>query len=504
MFSFLFSGCGSTSGSQEASSTPTPTVSTPGTGTSQPGSGSSGSSGSGGSSASGGGSTGGSTASGGGSGSGPGSGSGSPSGSGSGSGSSGGSGTGTGSGSGAGSGSGSGSGAGHADFTEKKTSLPAGTHMVVTDLNHDGHPDLLVFGTGLEVLLNDGSGDFGGPIQISVPASYNAVQQVAIADFNSDGFPDVAACVMGSNGTSGAAAVYLNDHSGNLILGQVVPVPAACSGIAAGDANRDGKADFAFTYYTGSFSAPGNTVSTWFGDGTGHFVNPVNQSNLALTAQDASMNPCSLAASIGTDFDSDGNLDLLLFGTCQSDVINPGDIYFAHGDGTGHYTLKELSEGNTSVAGTPILTDINHDGKQDVVFLEEQFGPHGSDNSELMYALNDGTGGFTQTKVAGETAYAGDGSYITAGSALNSENTALEGFHSMSCCGTPAAYGVKLFNPVNSAAAQSWIYGQSTSNDLPGRVLAIASADFNSNNAQDFAVLEADANSNLTLHVYVK
>jgi hypothetical protein len=87
---------------------------------------------------------------------------------------------------------------------------------------------------------------------------------------------------------------------------------------------------------------------------------------------------------------------------------------------------------------------------------------------------------------------------------LSGENTALEGFHSMSCCGTPAAYGVRLFNPVDSAATQTWIYGQSTTTDLPGRVLAIVSADFNGNSAQDFAVLEADANNVVTLHVYVK
>jgi VCBS repeat protein len=377
--------------------------------------------------------------------------------------------------------------------------------MIAADLNHDGHTDLLVFGAGMQVLVNNGSGDFGGPIAVNLPPSYTAVQQVALADFNADGFSDVAACVSGSNGTSGAAAIYLNDHSGKLILGQVVPAPAACSGIAAGDANRDGKSDFAFTYYTGSFSAPVNTVATWFGDGTGHFANPATQANLALTAtQDASMNPCSIAASIGADFDADGNLDLLLFGTCQSSVINPGDLYLARGDGAGHYTLKEVSEGNTSVAGTPMLTDINNDGKPDVVFLEEQFGPHGSDGSQVMYAMNSGAGGFTETKVASESAYAGDGSYITAGSPLSGENTALEGFHSMSCCGTPAAYGVRLFNPVDSAATQTWIYGQSTTTDLPGRVLAIVSADFNGNSAQDFAVLEADANNVVTLHVYVK
>ena len=376
--------------------------------------------------------------------------------------------------------------------------------MLSADFNHDGRSDLLVYGSSLLVLLNNGSGDFGGPISVTLPASYASVNQVALADFNSDGYVDVAACADGSNGTTGAAVIYLNDHSGKLIPSQVVPMPSPCKGIAAGDANRDGKVDFAVTYFTGTESAPVNEIATWFGDGAGHFANPVTQSNVALTAtKDATRNPCSIAAATGGDFDGDGTLDLFLFGNCQPSAVNTGNNYLAHGDGTGHYALTEIGESNTSVSGSPYVKDANGDGRLDVIYTEEQFGPHSSSGSHIVYALNNGAGGFTLSTVAPESSYAGNGTFVTEGSPLNGASTAIEGFRTESCCdATPATYGVKLFTQVNNPAAQTWIYGQAAYSS-PGLVTGIASADFDGNGTQDFAVAERDANSNSTLHVYL-
>jgi hypothetical protein len=62
---------------------------------------------------------------------------------------------------------------------------------------------------------------------------------------------------------------------------------------------------------------------------------------------------------------------------------------------------------------------------------------------------------------------------------------------------------VKLFTDVKSSPAQTWIYGQSTTSDTPGIVLGIASADFDGNGMQDFAVAEEDSNHVATLHVYM-
>src|SRR5581483_2606528 len=127
IFSFILSGCGSTA-SQSTSSTQTPAPggsnSGSGSGSTQPGAGS------------GSGSSGGSTG-----------GSGSTAGSGSGGGTAGG---------GTGAGSGSGSGTTTPGWAESKSSLSFAGQVLTADFNNDGHPDLLVFKSGVEVLLNNG------------------------------------------------------------------------------------------------------------------------------------------------------------------------------------------------------------------------------------------------------------------------------------------------------------------------------------------------------------
>ncbi|HKO18434.1 MAG TPA: VCBS repeat-containing protein [Acidobacteriaceae bacterium] len=423
-------------------------------------------------------------------------GSGSTTGSGSGSGTSAGSGSGSG-------GSGTGSGTTQAGWSESKSSLGFAGQMRAADFNGDGHQDLLVFRSGLDVLLNNGSGTFSAPATSALPSGAIAIVQVAIADLNGDGFTDVAACAVG-NGASGSAAVYLNDHSGKLILGQVIALPAACKGIAAGDANRDGKADLAIAYYTGSFTAPTSQIATWFGDGTGHFANPANQTVTLTFSQEADRNPCSITTTAGADFDGDSTLDLLVFGLCQQgSSATTGNIYFAHGDGTGHYVLTKLTEAYTgaSPSSSPYVKDINGDGKLDVVYLQEVTGPHGSDGTDLDYAINNGVS-FTLIKTVSESAYAGNGVDIRTGSPLNGVGTAIEGFDMESASDLPASYGVKLFSDVNSSPAQTWIYG-SANYTAPGHVTGIASADFDGNGLQDFAVTEEDSNHVATLHVYL-
>src|ERR1700742_2810268 len=60
----------------------------------------------------------------------------------------------------------------------------------VTDLNHDGIPDIVMatYG-GVAVLLGKGSGVFATPFY----ASHNLTTSLAIADFNGDGELDIVA-----------------------------------------------------------------------------------------------------------------------------------------------------------------------------------------------------------------------------------------------------------------------------------------------------------------------
>jgi hypothetical protein len=401
--------------------------------------------------------------------------------------------------------SGSGSAAGstpQSGFVEKKFSLPSSGGLLAADFNRDGHTDLLVYGASLQVLLNNGSGEFATPIVISLPSPYTAARQVELADFNSDGYIDAVACVV-SPSMAGAAVIFLNDHSGKLVAGQAIASPSACEGLAAGDANHDGKPDVVITYFTGSISAPSNAITTWFNDGSAHFANPVTQ-NVSLTAtQDTTRNPCWMKGATGADFDGDGTLDLMLFGACQSDVITPGDIFVARGTGAGQYVVMKIDESNSTLSGTPIIKDINGDGKPDVICVQALDGPHGSSGTDLKFAINNGAGAFSLITAASESAYAGDGGYVRGGSSFTSASSAAEGFANSTCCSQPASYGVKLFTQLGSAAAQTWTYGQATDGTAPGTVTGLVTADFDGNGARDLAAVEEDLNHNSTLHVHL-
>src|SRR5438270_8294382 len=121
--------------------------------------------------------------------------------------------------------------------------------------------------------------------------------------------------------------------------------------------------------------------------------------------------------------------------------------------------------------------------------MEAQYGPHASSDMQILFAINNGSAGMGITPVTDENAYASSGGYIRAGSPLSGTGTAIEGFLLMPCCAS-ASYGVKLVTEGKSDAAHTWIYGQSNGASLPGEITGIASADFDGNGTQDFAVAE--------------
>jgi hypothetical protein len=154
-----------------------------------------------------------------------------------------------------------------------------------------------------------------------------------------------------------------------------------------------------------------------------------------------------------------------------------------------------------------VVKDVNGDGKPDVVFMQEQQGPHASFGSDLDFAINAGGGNFTFVSATQESAYAGSGGHLTTGTSLDyngdGATDTVEGFWTEDCCG-PFTYGVKLYTGQGGkfALSQTYIYGQAT-NGPPGNILGSAAADFNGNGSQDFAVAAVDANSKATLHTYI-
>ena len=124
-----------------------------------------------------------------------------------------------------------------------------GTDIDVADLNGDTIPDLVVAialnGSRTAILLGNNDGTFQ-PARIITEPRLRVPQYQAIADFNRDGFLDLALSL--ANGTEGLFEIRLGNGDGTFrapVLYAVPPPLSSVGGgtIVTGDFNRDGRPD---------------------------------------------------------------------------------------------------------------------------------------------------------------------------------------------------------------------------------------------------------------------
>jgi hypothetical protein len=173
--------------------------------------------------------------------------------------------------------------------------------VVVTDVNGDGKPDLVVgtFFFYVGVLLGNGDGTFRPVVTY---LGQTNIASVAVGDFNGDGKPDVVATTSGSGGVF----VLLNNGDGTFPHVSEHYTGGEALSVAVADVNSDGKLDLVVANYDGGKSYDGS-VGVLLGNGDGTF-------QLSKVLDSGGHAPFSIAV---TDVNRDGVPDIVV-ANCSS------------------------------------------------------------------------------------------------------------------------------------------------------------------------------------------
>ncbi len=188
--------------------------------------------------------------------------------------------------------------------------------------NVDTNLDIVVANHGtnnVSLLLGDGVGGFAAPANFGVNSSSPVAMDVA--DVNGDANPDVL--VANDNGLPAVdqLSVLLSDGNGSFGPASTVNIGNAPTSVAAGDINKDGNVDVAFS------KLDDDTVGVVFGDGAGNFA---SLSNFTIPPD-----PVSIEVA---DFNGDGNLDIIgTGGDAATTNLFGNAIFFLPGDGAGSF-----------------------------------------------------------------------------------------------------------------------------------------------------------------------
>lgn len=240
--------------------------------------------------------------------------------------------------------------------------------LVVADFDADGWEDVAWGDTeasGAVIYMNQRNGTFA--LRQAYGLGTNSAKSLAAADFDGDGLPELVS----SNDASRTFQIAVN-LGGGLFDAPIRLRPAEYPGATIlGDFNNDGVTDTAYQLQSQTANIG---VGVYLGNGDGTFAsNPIVRTT-------------TTAGQFKTfDVNNDGNLDLL-------EVVGRCNAYLGSGDGT--FQPAIVNPANVFVRH--VVTDINLDGKLDVVWISP--GHPG----QLYRSLGDGAGHFGAGVIVGE------------------------------------------------------------------------------------------------------
>ncbi|MGI4870227.1 MAG: FG-GAP-like repeat-containing protein [Janthinobacterium lividum] len=193
-------------------------------------------------------------------------------------------------------------------------STPQG--IAVADVNGDGKPDLLTANSGtasVGVLLGNGNGTFQAITSLYLGNSSSNPRNLAVADVNADGQPDLLTANFGTN----SAGVLVGN--GNGTFQPAVSYPGTSGGnvydVAVADVNGDGKPDLLTANYKSSGQA-----GVLLGNGNGTFQavtdfalgNNTYPQGIAAADLNGDGKPDLVTANSGYSYNTPGSVGVLL------------------------------------------------------------------------------------------------------------------------------------------------------------------------------------------------
>ncbi len=212
--------------------------------------------------------------------------------------------------------------------------IHAGKTLTAADIDNDGFQDVVAAGAnGIDILFGDGTGKFADQLHVSD----GPVDDVAIADLNGDGLPDIVAI---SQNPSGVVNLFRN--RGRRTFGAAERVSEAIvSLVTAGDFTNDGRTDLLLL---------GTDTRLLVNEGDARF----NEKILPSIRGPQAVAP--------GDFDGDGHLDFVVATLFQNGV----SLAIYKNDGNGSFVVADSRPSNFPALA---VADLNGDGRDDVIAL---------------------------------------------------------------------------------------------------------------------------------------
>ncbi len=271
-------------------------------------------------------------------------------------------------------------------------SIYGGTSVAISDIDGDGHLDLVVglasngiyvppqFGQGFTMfLMGNGDGTFRGAPVYPHAAGSGIHGAFAAGDFNNDGNIDVLTTTSDNGGITTGLQLLLGNGKGTLTP-QTSNTSVVPSFVAAADINGDGKLDAVTLASTTDNSGNVNlALVTLKGNGDGTFATPVS-----YPVGTPSPNGFFPDLALG-DTRATGKPDAVLY--------ENGALYLLENNGDGTFATPVLVDTENDFQALAVA-DVNGDGKADIVALTSTpVDPITTTNSLLVY-LSQGNGTF--------------------------------------------------------------------------------------------------------------